>query len=117
MAISRFWLAWPAAVNDWYLSVYADAYEWVELPNVTGMVLFADGGILASKPYAAGSAYIDRMSDYCADAATARKKKHGDRACPFGYLYWDFLSRHEETLRGNPRLGMIYRSWDKNVRG
>ncbi|MGB0309936.1 MAG: cryptochrome/photolyase family protein [Candidatus Puniceispirillaceae bacterium] len=103
----------PAAVNDWYLSVYADAYEWVELPNVTGMVLFADGGILASKPYAAGSAYIERMSDYCADCRYSPKEKTGDRACPFGYLYWDFLGRHEEKLRGNPRLGMIYRSRDK----
>lgn len=103
----------PDAVNDWYLSVYADAYEWVELPNVTGMVLFADGGILASKPYAAGSAYIDRMSDYCKGCRYSPKEKNGDRACPFGYLYWDFLSRHENTLRGNPRLGMIYRSWDK----
>ena len=103
----------PDAVNDWYLSVYADAYEWVELPNVTGMVLFADGGILASKPYAAGSAYIDRMSDYCKGCRYSPKEKNGDRACPFGYLYWDFLRRHETTLRGNPRLGMIYRSWDK----
>lgn len=103
----------PDAVNDWYLSVYADAYEWVELPNVTGMVLFADGGILASKPYAAGSAYIDRMSDYCKGCRYSPKEKNGDRACPFGYLYWDFLGRHENTLRGNPRLGMIYRSWDK----
>ena len=77
MVIGNFASGWPvsAAVNDWYLSVYADAYEWVELPNVTGMVLFADGGILASKPYAAGSAYIERMSDYCADCRYSPKEK------------------------------------------
>ena len=103
----------PEAVNNWYLCVYADAYEWVELPNVSGMVLFADGGILASKPYAAGSAYIDRMSDYCSGCKYSPKEKNGDRACPFGYLYWDFLGRHEDKLRTTPRLGMIYRSWDK----
>ncbi len=103
----------PDEVNEWYLCVYADAFEWVDLPNVTGMILFADGGILASKPYAAGASYINRMSDYCRDCHFNPKQKSGPDACPFGYLYWAFLGRNEARLRGNPRLGMIYRSWDK----
>ena len=103
----------PHDVNEWFHIVYADAFEWVEMPNVTGMVLFADGGIVASKPYAAGGAYIDRMSDYCKSCSYKVKQKNGPDACPFNYLYWDFLLRHEETLRGNPRLGMIYRTADK----
>ncbi len=103
----------PDEVNDWYLIVYADAYEWVELPNVSGMVLYADGGLLASKPYAAGGAYIDRMSDYCSSCRYKVKQKNGPDACPFNYLYWDFLIRHRDKLNKNPRLGMIYRTLDK----
>ena len=103
----------PDQVNDWYLSVYADAYEWVELPNVTGMVLFADGGVVASKPYAAGGAYISRMSNYCKNCHYKVKQRDGEQACPFNYLYWDFLTRHRQQLGNNPRLGMIYRSYDK----
>ena len=103
----------PDEVNEWYLSVYADAYEWVELPNVSGMVLYADGGLLASKPYAAGGAYIDRMSDYCSSCRFKVKQKNGPDACPFNYLYWDFLIRHRDKLNKNPRLGMIYRTLDK----
>ena len=103
----------PAEVNDWYLAVYADAYEWVELPNVTGMVLFADGGVVASKPYAAGGAYISRMSNYCKNCHYRVKLRDGEQACPFNYLYWDFLARHRQQLGNNPRLGMIYRSYDK----
>ena len=100
----------PAEVEAWYLSVYADAFDWVELPNTHGMALFADGGLLASKPYAASGAYIDRMSDYCGHCAFDVKAKAGPRACPFNYLYWDFLLRHEARLKGNPRLAMPYRS-------
>ena len=103
----------PDEVNEWYLIVYADAYEWVELPNVSGMVLYADGGLLASKPYAAGGAYIDRMSDYCSSCQYKVKQKNGPDACPFNYLYWDFLIRHRDKLNKNPRLGMIYRTLDK----
>jgi len=103
----------PDEVNEWYLIVYADAYEWVELPNVSGMVLYADGGLLASKPYAAGGAYIDRMSDYCSSCRFKVKQKNGPDACPFNYLYWDFLIRHRDKLNKNPRLGMIYRTLDK----
>ena len=100
----------PAEVNAWYLAVYADAYEWVEMPNVSGMTLYADGGDLASKPYAASGAYINRMSDYCKGCAYKVKEKLGKNACPFNYLYWDFLIRNAPQLSGNPRMGMPYRN-------
>jgi len=103
----------PEQVNEWYLIVYADAYEWVEMPNVSGMILFADGGVLASKPYAAGGAYINRMSDYCKNCSYKVSKKNGPDACPFNYLYWDFFLRHEDQLRGNPRLNHSYATIDK----
>ena len=103
----------PAAVNQWYLEVYADAYEWVQLPNTHGMALFADGGVVGSKPYAASGAYINRMSDYCKTCAFKVKEPTGDTACPFNYLYWDFMMRHRDKLGGNPRMGMVYRTLDK----
>ena len=103
----------PRHVNEWFLVVYADAYEWVELPNVSGMVLFADGGYLASKPYAAGGAYISRMSNYCDNCQYKVARKTGEGACPFNYLYWDFLIRNRAKLGNNARLGMIYRSLDR----
>ena len=103
----------PKEVNDWYLLVYADAVEWVELPNVSGMILFADGGYLASKPYAAGGAYINRMSDYCKHCSYKVKEKTGHHACPFNYLYWDFLDRNKETLRDNPRMGLVYKNLER----
>jgi len=100
----------PAQVEEWYLIVYADAYEWVELPNTHGMALFADGGLLASKPYAASGAYINRMSDYCAGCAYDPKIKLGPRACPFNYLYWYFIITNEAKLKNNPRMAMPYRN-------
>ncbi|MET0314195.1 MAG: cryptochrome/photolyase family protein [Hansschlegelia sp.] len=103
----------PREVQDWYLLVYADAYEWVELPNVQGMALFADGGLMGSKPYASSGAYIDRMSDYCGGCRFDVKQKTGPDACPFNYLYWDFLDRNEKKLGDNPRLAMPYRTLDK----
>ena len=103
----------PEQVNEWFLIVYADAYEWVELPNVSGMVLFADGGYLASKPYAAGGAYINRMSNYCKHCHYKVSQKNGVTACPFNYLYWDFLIRNRSKLQDNARLGMMYRSLDR----
>lgn len=103
----------PAEVNEWYLIVYADAFEWVELPNVSGMALFADGGLLASKPYAASGAYINRMSNYCRQCRYKVSLKHGPSACPFNYLYWDFLQRNRSRLQGNPRLNMVYRTLDR----
>ena len=103
----------PAEVNEWYLIVYADAYEWVELPNVTGMILFADGGYLASKPYAAGGSYINKMSDYCKGCSYKVTKKNGDDACPFNYFYWDFLIRNRDKLENNPRISMMYKTYDR----
>ncbi len=103
----------PAQVNEWFLIVYADAYEWVELPNVSGMILFADGGILASKPYAAGGGYINKMSDYCQKCRYDIKQKSGPDACPFHYLYWDFLARNRDQLQSNPRIGMMYKTYDR----
>lgn len=102
----------PAEVHGWYLSVYVDAFEWVEAPNTIGMSQFADGGLLGSKPYVSSGAYIDRMSDYCAGCRYGVKEKAGERACPFNLLYWHFLDRHRERFRANPRMGQMYRVWD-----
>jgi deoxyribodipyrimidine photolyase-related protein len=96
----------PDAVDEWYLAVYADAYEWVELPNTRGMALFADGGIVGSKPYAASGAYINKMSDYCGGCAYDVKDAVGDDACPFNALYWDFMARHAERFAHNNRMAM-----------
>ena len=98
----------PPQIEEWYLAVYADAYEWVELPNVHGMVMHADGGRMGSKPYAASGAYIDRMSDYCKGCAFDPKVKLGPKACPFNYLYWNFLIENAATLRPNPRMSLPY---------
>ncbi|GJE62220.1 cryptochrome/photolyase family protein [Methylobacterium trifolii] len=110
----------PAEIEEWYLCVYADAYEWVELPNVHGMATFADGGLMSSKPYAAGGAYIDRMSNYCTTCAYSPKIKTGPRACPFNYLYWAFLIRNAPHLENNHRMTMPYRTlskWDARRKG
>ncbi len=101
----------PQQVAAWFLAVYADAYEWVELPNVAGMALHADGGRLASKPYAASGAYISRMSDYCKGCQYNVKLKTGPAACPFNALYWHFLDRNTERLSRNPRLAQPYATW------
>lgn len=103
----------PHEVHEWYLAVYADAYEWVEAPNVIGMSQFADGGLLGSKPYAASGNYINKISDHCLDCRYDVKQKFGADACPFNPLYWDFLVRNADKLRGNPRLGQVYRTWDR----
>jgi deoxyribodipyrimidine photolyase-related protein len=100
----------PRQLEEWFLAVYADAYDWVELPNVHGMVLFADGGLLASKPYAASGAYIDRMSDYCAACRYDPKLKSGEKACPFNPLYWNFLIENQGRLGANPRMAMPYKT-------
>jgi deoxyribodipyrimidine photolyase-related protein len=103
----------PHQVHEWYLAVYADAFEWVEAPNTIGMSQFADGGILGSKPYAASGAYIDRMSDYCSTCRYEVKQRTGPKACPFNALYWDFLARHRARFEGNPRMAQMYRTYDK----
>ena len=103
----------PKEVHEWYLMVYADAYEWVEAPNTIGMSQFADGGLLGSKPYVSSGNYIDRMSDYCGVCSYDVKQKTGPKACPFNALYWDFLDRNKEVLKGNPRLGQPYASWHR----
>jgi deoxyribodipyrimidine photolyase-related protein len=103
----------PKDVHEWYLSVYADAYEWVELPNTLGMALHADGGLLGSKPYAASGNYINRMSDYCRSCRFDVKQRTGKDACPFNALYWDFIARHLERFRRNPRMAQICRSWER----
>ena len=103
----------PHEVHEWYLAVYADAYEWVEAPNTLGMSQFADGGLLGSKPYAASGAYINRMSDYCAGCKYNVKLKAGPAACPFNYLYWDFIARHRDLVKANPRMAQMVRGWDQ----
>ena len=103
----------PQQVCDWYLAVYMDAFDWVELPNTLGMVMHADGGYLGSKPYCASGQYIKRMSDYCGDCAYKVSDSTGESACPFNALYWHFLMRHREQLRGNQRLAMVYRNLER----
>jgi len=103
----------PHEVHEWYLAVYADAYEWVEAPNVIGMSQFADGGIVGSKPYISSGNYIHKMSDYCGDCAYSVTKKTGQGACPFNLLYWAFMDRHRDRFEGNPRMAQMYRTWDR----
>ena len=103
----------PYQVHQWYLGVYVDAYEWVEMPNTIGMSQFADGGLMATKPYVSSAAYIDRMSDYCKGCHYDKKARLGPTACPFNALYWDFFERHRARLEGNQRLGMVYRQLGK----
>ncbi|WP_308915723.1 cryptochrome/photolyase family protein [Jannaschia sp. LMIT008] len=103
----------PQQVSEWYLIVYADAYEWVESPNVIGMSQFADGGVVGSKPYVSGGNYINRMSDYCKHCSYSVTKKTGDGACPFNLLYWHFLDRHRDRFQSNPRMAQMYRTWDR----
>lgn len=103
----------PKQVHVWYLEIYIDAYEWVELPNTLGMSQFGDGGLLGSKPYASSGAYIDRMSDYCRHCRYDVKQRTGPDACPFNALYWDFIARNEDKLSRNPRMAMPYRTWGK----
>jgi deoxyribodipyrimidine photolyase-related protein len=100
----------PQAVHEWYLAVYVDAVEWVELPNTLGMSQYADGGVMASKPYVASGKYIQRMSNYCSGCRYDPAKSTGENACPFTTLYWDFLLRNEKRLAGNQRMAMQLRN-------
>lgn len=103
----------PDEVDAWYLGVYIDAIQWVEIVNTRGMSQFADGGIVATKPYVSSANYIRKMSDYCDRCFYKSDKSHGDRACPFNSLYWNFLHMHRQKLEKNPRMAMMYRTWDK----
>ena len=103
----------PAEVDQWYLGVYIDAIQWVELPNTRAMSQFADGGLVATKPYISSAKYIQSMSDYCEACEYDWKKRHEDAACPFNSLYWDFFARHRKRLQKNPRVAMMYRVWDR----
>ena len=103
----------PADICDWYLSVYIDAYEWVELPNTLGMATFSDGGVVGSKPYAASGKYINRMSNYCSSCEYNPKNTIEDDSCPFNYLYWNFLMKNHGLLSKNPRMGLIYNTLSK----
>jgi deoxyribodipyrimidine photolyase-related protein len=103
----------PQAIHEWYLAVYADAYEWVEVPNTIGMATFADGGVIGTKPYAAGGAYINKMSNFCGPCRYDVRKKEGPDACPFNYLYWHFLLTNYDRLEDNRRLALPLRQLQK----
>lgn len=103
----------PQALHRWYLGIYIDAFEWVELPNTLGMSQRADGGVIATKPYVSSAAYLRRMGDYCKGCAYDPTQKVGARACPFNALYWDFFDRHAQALQGNPRLALVFRQMQK----
>jgi deoxyribodipyrimidine photolyase-related protein len=103
----------PQATENWFHAVLIDAYDWVMQPNVIGMGLFADGGLLASKPYAASANYINKMSNYCGGCVYNPKSRLGEKACPFNFLYWDFLDRHRETLKAQGRMSFILAHLDK----
>ncbi len=107
----------PKQIHEWYLAVYVDAVEWVELPNVIGMSQFADGGLMASKPYVATGKYIQRMSNYCSSCPYDPAKSVGEDACPFTTLYWDFLDRHRKRLEKNTRMGLQLRNLDRKSDG
>jgi deoxyribodipyrimidine photolyase-related protein len=107
-----FWVR-PSELHRWFLAVYVDAVEWVELPNTLGMSQYGDGGLLGSKPYIASGQYIKRMSNYCNGCRYDPATKTGERACPYTTMYWDFLIRHRERLSRNPRMGMQIRNLDR----
>ena len=103
----------PDEVDRWYLGIYIDALEWVELPNTRGMSQYADGGLLASKPYAASANYLNKMGDHCKICYYDPKQRMGEKACPFNSFYWAFLVNQREKLGKNPRLGNSYQTWDR----
>ena len=98
----------PADVDKWYLGIYIDAIEWVEITNTRGMSQFADGGIVGTKPYVSSANYIDKMSNYCGSCYYNKTVKTGEKACPFNSLYWYFYEKNRDLLEKNPRIGMAY---------
>ncbi len=103
----------PSQVDEWYLGIYVDAIEWVEMPNTRGMSQFADGGWVATKPYSSGGNYINKMSDYCKSCSYNIKEKSTENACPMNSLYWRFMDKNRSNFERNARIGMVYRNWDK----
>ena len=103
----------PDEVDQWYLGIYIDALDWVEITNTRGMSQFADGGIVGTKPYVSSATYIDKMSDYCGTCYYKKSEKVGEHACPFNSLYWNFYDRHADKLKRNPRIGMMYKVWER----
>ncbi|MEY3899092.1 MAG: hypothetical protein RI962_247, partial [Pseudomonadota bacterium] len=103
----------PQQVADWFLAIYVDAIEWVELPNTAGMALHACGSRFTSKPYVASGAYVSRQSNYCAGCRYDPAQRTGDSACPYTTLYWHFISRHEKALAGNPRTALMAKNLQK----
>jgi deoxyribodipyrimidine photolyase-related protein len=103
----------PDEVDNWYLGIYIDAIQWVEITNTRGMSQFADGGIVGTKPYVSSANYIAKMSNYCNGCYYDKTKKVGERACPFNSLYWNFYNTNRSLLQKNPRIGMMYITWDK----
>ena len=103
----------PDEMDQWYLGIYIDAFEWVEITNTRGMSQFADGGLVGTKPYVSSANYIHNMSNYCETCSYNYQLKTGKNACPFNSLYWHFHFRHRKKLEQNPRIGMVYRTWDK----
>lgn len=103
----------PDEVDAWYLGIYIDAFDWVEITNTRGMSQYADGGIVGTKPYISSASYINKMGDHCKGCYYNHKEKLGELACPFNSLYWSFLATHRDLLASNPRMSMMYRVWDK----
>jgi deoxyribodipyrimidine photolyase-related protein len=103
----------PDQVDEWYLGIYVDAIEWVQLTNTRGMSQYADGGTIATKPYISSGSYIHKMSNYCESCHYNKNKKTEDNACPFNSLYWNFLDEKRSYLKNNFRMGMMYNLLDK----
>ncbi|MDX5449183.1 MAG: cryptochrome/photolyase family protein, partial [Bacteroidota bacterium] len=103
----------PDQVDHWYLGIYVDAYHWVEVTNTRGMSQYADGGLVGTKPYVSSASYLHKMGDHCTNCHYDHKDRIGERSCPFNSLYWHFHDRHRSKLESNPRISMMYKTWDK----
>lgn len=103
----------PEEVDQWYLGIYVDAFQWVEITNTRGMSQFADGGLVGTKPYVSSASYLHKMGDHCGHCYYKHRQKTGEHACPFNSLYWHFIHRHRDRLASNPRMSMMYRVWEK----